>query len=161
MNFGKTYKVISITNFSLHTLVFVLIIVATFLPFRNSVNYYTYMSGFFGTPFPAVEPYLLLLLPSAGAVISFFTIKKPWYSIWILILFLVFFVIVAIPYALEGAFTGFSAYISGQEFKVLPFEIGFKLIMDISYIIYWEALFFVYSLVTLILNGKKSKKIKE
>lgn len=161
MKFGTTYKIISTVNFCLHGLVFSLILVATFLPFRENANYYTYMSGFMGSPFPTVEPYLFLLLPLAGAVISFFTIKKPWYSIWILILFLVFFVIVAIPYALEGAFIGFSVYISGQEFKVPPYGIGFKLIMDISYIIYWEALFLIYSLITLILNGKKSKKIKE
>ena len=103
---NKIYRFFSISSFIIHIVLFVFVLVVSFLPYRTSQNFYECMIGFFGTTgWEAFVPYILMLVLLATCLFSFFAIKnRPIMLFWAAALSLTFFVVALLPYMFEAAF---------------------------------------------------------
>ena len=148
----KVYHVASICNFCLHICLFVIVTLVGFLPFREEQNFYECFIGFFGKKLSAFQPYFVMVILFLSCVMSFFAIKRPIFSFFVLGCCLTFFVIAILPYSIEAMIVGFSSpWIGGS---MSAYKIGFKLISAISYVVYFDLAFLIYSVITLIIRGK-------
>lgn len=90
----KIYKFASITYFIIHILVFIFVIIIGSLPFREGENFYQVFTGYFGSTFPVIHPYVLLLVLLLSGICAFFTIRQPEASFTVAILSFAFFMLV-------------------------------------------------------------------
>ncbi len=162
--YDKIYRIISISNFIIHILLFVFILLASFLPFCGDYNFYEYFKGFFGLKLSDIQPYFIILILLLSCVCSFFVIKRPQLSVLVAILSFSFFIIVMFPYIFEAFIIGFSSpWIGGDESDMSPYKIGFELMGYASYTINLDLTFILYSFITLLVRGikKENKNEKE
>lgn len=152
--YQKIYRTISILSVIVHICVFAFVIAVGFLPFRESLNYYECFIGFFGKTLSAIQPYIIMGILFLTCISAFFTIWQPSLSLLVLILTVTFFVIILLPYSIDEMVIGFaSAWIGGN----MPmYGKGFELMCAASYIIYFDIIFFICSVVELIFKRKKS-----
>ncbi len=148
----KIYHIVSMCNFVLHLCVFVFVVVAGFLPYQENKNFYEIFNGYFGNIFSFFHPILMLTILLIACVFSYFTIKLPHLSFWVGVLSLVFFVLELLPYSFEIAFVSFLSRVG--EIGISTYQIGFKLISGAAYIIYFDMVFFIYSVITLYIRTK-------
>lgn len=147
---NKTYRIASICNFILHICVAVFVTVVGFLPFREGQNFYECIASFFGIGF---MPYLLMGILVLCCVFAFLAIKNPLFSFLVLACSLAFFVNMIFPYSFEASLMSFaSPWISGITSS---YKIGFKMLIAVSYIVYYDVAFCVYSVFALLIRAKK------
>lgn len=152
----KIYHIISIISFCLHICVFIFVTVIGFLPFMEQQNFYDCFVGFFGNTLSAAQPYFVMVILFLSCVAAFLAINRPSFSFFVLACSLSFFVIATLPYSIEAMIVGFSSpWIGGS---MSTFRIGFDLICKISYTIYFDMAFFIYSMFTLFIRIKKAHK---
>ena len=150
----KIYKVASVVSFILHIFIFLFVVIVGFLPFFQKVNFYECFVGFFSDALSAWQPYFVLAILGFACLGAFLSIKHPLFSFLTLICVIWFFVIATLPITIEAMIVGFSSpWIGGS---VSPSEIGFDLICKISYIVYFDLAFLIYSIVTFIIRAKRN-----
>ena len=150
----KIYRIVSVCNFLLHIFVFVFVVIIAFLPYREKQNFYECFVGFFDERLSTIQPYIVMAILLLSCVMAFLVIKRPWLSMLILISSSSFFVIATLPYSIEAMIIGFaSPWIGGS---MATYGIGFKLIVAVSYIVYFDIAFFVYSVITLFIRAKRN-----
>lgn len=150
----KIYRIVSVCGFLLHIFVFVFLVIIAFLPYREKQNFYECFTGFFDESLSIIQPYIVMAILLFSFVMAFLAIKRPWISALTLILSLSFFVTATLPYSIEAMIIGFaSPWIGGS---MATYGIGFKLIVAVSYIVYFDIAFFIYSVITLFIRAKRN-----
>ncbi len=150
----KIYRIASICSFLLHICVFVFVTFVGSLPFREGQNFYECFIGFFGETLSTIQPYLVMAILFLSCVAAFFAIKWPLFSIFVWGGSLTFFVVATLPYSIEAMIVGFaSPWIGGS---MATYKIGFELMGAVSYIVYFDMAFLVYSVITLIIRSRKN-----
>ena len=150
---NKIYRFLSISSFIIHIVLFVFVLVVSFLPYTTSQNFYGCMIGFFGTTgWEAFVPYILMLVLLATCLFSFFAIKnRPIMLFWAAALSLTFFVVALLPYMFEAAILGFAEpWIGGVD--MAEYKIGFKLLCGASYVFYFDIAVLAYLIIDFIIS---------
>ena len=150
---NKIYRFFSISSFIIHIVLFVFVLVVSFLPYTTSQNFYECMIDFFGTTgWEAFVPYILMLVLLATCLFSFFAIKnRPIMLFWAAALSLTFFVVALLPYMFEAAILGFAEpWIGGVD--MAEYKIGFKLLCGASYVFYFDIAVLAYLIIDFIIS---------
>ena len=148
----KIYHITSVCAFVLHICVFVFVVTVGFLPFCEKRNFYECFIGFFGQALNYFQPYFVTAILFISCMGAFFSIKRPLFSFLVVACTISFFVIATLPYSIEAMIVGFaSPWIGGS---MSTYGIGFDLIVDASYVFYFDIAFFVYSIITLFIRSK-------
>lgn len=150
---NKIYRFLSMSSFIIHIVLFVFVLVVSFLPYRTTQNYYECMIGFFGTTgWEAFVPYILMPVLLATCLFSFFAIKnRPIMLFWVAALTLTFFVVALLPYMFEAAILGFAEpWIGGVD--MAEYKIGFKLLCGASYVFYFDIAVLAYLIIDFIIS---------
>lgn len=150
---NKIYRFFSISSFIIHIVLFVFVLVVSFLPYTTSQNFYECMIGFFGTTgWEAFVPYILMLVLLATCLFSFFAIKnRPIMLFWGAALSLTFFVVALLPYSFEAAFDAFVSPWIGSD-GMAEYKIGFKLLCGASYVFYFDIAVLAYLIIDFIIS---------
>ncbi len=140
------YNKISIINFIIHCFWVILIFASTFFKFRENDNFYTVFTNFFGSAF---VPYILLVCLLGVAVLCFFIIKKPILSILLPIISYLLLNFLCFPYVFEVGFVNLGQpSISGGQ--IANYGLGFEIIKNTNYILYFDIIYTVYSLIYIV-----------
>lgn len=150
---NKIYHIVSIYSFVLHICVFAFVVIVAFLPFQKEHNFYEVFDGFFGDRLSAIQPYAVMTVLLLSCVGAFLAIKKPLYSFMIAACSASFFVIAALPCALEAMMVGFMS--PWLDVSMPVYGIGYQLISAASYICCLDVVFVIYTIVTLISGAKR------
>lgn len=146
------YKIISVINFFLHSLLFIFILYSSFLPFREGKNFYQVFIGFFSPKFGTIQPYFVLSLWIIVCALSFCTIRHPAFSVGVLLFSFSFFIIVVLPYSIESAIVDFCSPWIGLT--ISTYQSGYYCMSYASYVIYLDFAFMIYSFITLFIQSK-------
>lgn len=146
----KVQKAAGILFFGLHICIFVFVAVICCLPFKGDRNFYECFAGYFGEVLSAAHPYFLLAILALSCVAAFFAIKRPSFSVAVLIFSLMFFVMAVMPYCIEAMVVGLMHQWVGGEMS--EYQSGFKLLVGASYVVYADAVYILFCFVTAILN---------
>lgn len=149
----KVYHIISICNFLLHICLFVFVVIVGFLPFCENRNFYDCFIGFFGKTLSIVQPYLVMAILFLSCVGAFFAIKRPLFSFLVVFCSISFFVIATLPYCIEATMVSFVSHWIDRSMS--KYGIGFDLIAAVSYIVYFDVTFLMYSFATLFIRPKR------
>lgn len=150
---NKIYRFLSMSSFIIHIVLFVFVLVVSFLPYTTSQNFYECMIGFFGTTgWEAFVPYILMLVLLATCLFSFLAIKnRPIMLFWVAALTLTFFVVALLPYMFEAAILGLAEpWIGGVD--MAEYKIGFKLLCGASYVFYFDIAVLAYIIIDFIIS---------
>ena len=150
---NKIYRFLSMSSFIIHIVLFVFVLVVSFLPYTTSQNFYECMIGFFGTTgWEAFVPYILMLVLLATCLFSFLAIKnRPIMLFWVAALTLTFFVVALLPYMFEAAILGFAEPWIGSD-GMAEYKIGFKLLCGASYVFYFDIAVLAYLIIDFIIS---------
>ena len=141
----KIYRTLSIIGFALHICSFIVVMVATFLPFREKQNFYEVFTGYFSERLSGIQPYVVLLVLVAACICSFFAIKRPCFLVFVLVFSFGFYIAVFLPYTIEASFVAITSKWIGSSLS--DYGVGFKLIYGLSNILYLDIAFLIYSFV--------------
>ena len=148
----KIYRIVSIIGLLLHIFVFVFVLIVGFLPFHENKNFYECFTGYFGENLSIYQPYFIMAIMFISCVPALLAIKYPPISFFTGVCTLFFFAIVVLPYTFEAAFVGLASPWIGAEMST--YGIGFELMGAVSYIIYFDMAFFIYSIITILIRAK-------
>ena len=148
----KIYRIVSIIGLLLHIFVFVFVLIVGFLPFHENKNFYECFTGYFGENLSIYQPYFIMAIMFISCVPALLAIKYPPISFFTGVFMLFFFAIVVLPYTFEAAFVGLASPWIGAEMST--YGIGFELMGAVSYIIYFDMAFFIYSIITILIRAK-------
>lgn len=153
--YEKIYERLSKIYFWIHAFVFVLVFIASFLPFRKEAIFYQVFNHFPG------QAFVILSILLAACLMAFLAIKRPWFSILVVPLSFAFFEMMLMPYALESFFIKVENIgVSDLPDALQMFGIGFRIMNLTSRVTAIETPFMVYAIIIAILRGRDKRTAK-
>lgn len=134
--YEKIYDKLSKIYFAIHTLVFLLVFVASFLPFRGEQNFYQVFTGF------PMNAFLLLGFLLVVCLVAYLAIKRPLFAILTVPFSVYFYYLMLLPYTVEILWEVF-----GRANDLHEFGIGYELMSFTTNVTILEVPFTIYAIV--------------
>ncbi len=156
INWEKIGKTLSVIGIVFHTVVFGIVLVASFLPFCEGKNFYTSFCGSFGKFLGGAHPFIILFVLLMATVVSFYTVKKSY--LWIVtgILTFVFFLIVMFPYSFEVAIVSLVSFGLDGGPQLSDYGTGFEIMSRASNAIYFDVFMIVSGILCSIMAERNA-----
>lgn len=156
--YAKIYEKLSKIYFLIHAFAFALILIASFMPFCNGMNFYQFFKGYQGMPFVMLGLLLIAVLA------SFLAIKWPLFSVLVVPLsYSFFFLMILMPFT-AAAFALTIENLTGANVDAslpLEFHAGFDVMSFVSRVTILETPFTIYAIVVAILKGRDKRAAKK
>lgn len=156
--YEKIYEKLSKIYFVIHAFAFTLILIASFMPFCNEMNFYQFFKGYQGMPF------VMLGLLLVAVLATFLAIKRPLFSALVVPLsYTFFFLMILMPYT-AAAFALTIENLLGTNVDAslpLEFHAGFDVMSFVSRVTILETPFTIYAIVVAILKRRDKRVAKK
>ena len=150
--YERIYNTLSKIYFVIHVLLFILIFVVSFLPFCEGFNFYQFFGSYLWIPFVLLAILLLAVWSSYRAI------KRPLFSILVVLLVFAFFIAVLISVFTPALLVmTIEELLGGDASFPLAFNVGFEVMVVALRIIYLEIAFVIYGIIVAVLKRRDKR----